>query len=485
MALTRLPKKGLADNSVDSSKIEDGTVRNLEISGTLNQDRLEASTIPNSRLSNNSITYNSTSVSLGDNITDKFIDWQSVITADGSTTTTAVAGRGYIIDTSSNAHTINLPSSASLGDTVAIKDYAESFGTNNLTIGRNSHNIQGVAEDSLLNTNRASVKLVYVDSTKGWLYTNEHNVGDLVISQFTEATGGTVTTTGDFKVHSFTSDGCFAVSQTGAGQNGGPSNVDYLVVAGGGGGSTVCGAGGGAGGYRTSFPSPGCNAGSHPISVQTYPIVVGAGGTGFVLAAPNPAIPANITQAPGSNSTFDTITSAGGGAGGNVPSIPNRAGAAGGSGGGGAGNGGSPGSAPGGAGNTPPVSPAQGNAGGAGDTGPSPQRYGGGGGGASAVGQAGPSGGDGGDGSPNSITGSAVTYAGGGGGASEGPVGRSSDGGAGGGGPSPAASGTNGVSGTANTGGGGGSHNRGTNGGQTGNGGSGGSGIVIIRYKYQ
>jgi hypothetical protein len=63
--------------------------------------------------------------------------------------------------------------SASIGDTIAIKDYAGTFATNNLTIVRNGHNIQGVANDSLISTNRASLVLVYVDSTKGWLFTEE------------------------------------------------------------------------------------------------------------------------------------------------------------------------------------------------------------------------------------------------------------------------------------------------------------------------
>ena len=81
-------------------------------------------------------------------IANKFIQWQNVVTADGSTTTTGVAGRGYFIDTTSNAHTFNLPSSASNGDTIAIKDYAGSFGTNNLTINRNGHKIQGNTNNS-------------------------------------------------------------------------------------------------------------------------------------------------------------------------------------------------------------------------------------------------------------------------------------------------------------------------------------------------
>jgi hypothetical protein len=108
-----------------------------------------------------------------------------------------------------------LPASANIGDQIAIKDYAGTFATNNLTIARNGHNIQGVANNSLISTNRASLVLVYVDATKGWLFTDEHNVADLQGPNFITATGGTVTTSGDFKIHSFTGDGCFVVSQLG------------------------------------------------------------------------------------------------------------------------------------------------------------------------------------------------------------------------------------------------------------------------------
>ena len=122
-------------------------------------------------------------------IANTLINWQSVITAAGGSST-AVAGRGYIINTTSNTHTLNLPSSPSIGDTVVVKDYAGTFGTNNLTIGRNGENIQGVANDSLISTNRASVTLVYVDGTRGWVYTNESNVADLEAVAFITATGG-------------------------------------------------------------------------------------------------------------------------------------------------------------------------------------------------------------------------------------------------------------------------------------------------------
>src|SRR6056300_1525583 len=236
-------------NRVGSKGIEDGSVATVD---------LAPGTVTNAKLTNSSFTFDGTSVSLGaSESVNVSASWQYVITADGSTGTTAVAGNGYFIDTTSAAHTLTLPASATIGDFIAIKDYAGTFGTNNLTIARNGHNIQGAANDSLISTNRASLVLVYVDSTKGWLYWEEHNVADLQAATFISATGGTVTESGDFKIHTFTGDGCFVVSSLGN-PIGGPNNVDYLVVAGGGGGggnqgspSTASG-GGGAGGFRAS-----------------------------------------------------------------------------------------------------------------------------------------------------------------------------------------------------------------------------------------
>src|SRR6056300_533720 len=309
MALTKLPKSAFGTDSIDDTKIEDGTIQNQELAGSLSEDKIATGTIANASLSNSSITINGTSISLGGSSSVGVdVNWQSVITADGSTFNTASASNGYFIDTTSAAHTINLPASASLGDQIAIKDYAGTFSSNNLTIGRNGHNIQGVANDSLISTNRASLLLVYVDSTKGWIYAEESNVADLQVNSFITATGGTITTSGNFKIHTFTGDGCFAVSTIGAGPTGGPANVDYLVVAGGasgGGGSGYYGGGGGAGGYRTTFPSPGCNAGTFPISATTYPITVGGGGSGGVGPYTNPA-PSRLATS-GNDSIFSSI----------------------------------------------------------------------------------------------------------------------------------------------------------------------------------
>jgi hypothetical protein len=268
------------------------------------------------------------------------------------------------------------------------------------------------------------------------------------------ATGGTITTDGDYKVHSFTSNGTFTPSADGY--------VEYLVIAGGGGGGSASddngysSGGGGAGGYRTGMLS---------VTAQGYSITVGAGGAGGINGSGEGS---NGTQ--GANSVFSTITSIGGGYG----ATANQNGGAGGSGGGAAvgygDNARSGGSATSG----------QGYAGGGGLAKNNGGRRdpSGGGGGAGQVGYtgSGSTGGNGGNGLASSITGSSVTRAGGG-------AGDAQTGGSGGGG-----SGRN--NGTANTGSGGGGSSNGTNHGGAdghnyGDGGSGGSGIVIIRYKFQ
>jgi hypothetical protein len=250
---------------------------------------------------------------------------------------------------------------------------------------------------------------------------------------FIQATGGTITTSGNFKIHTFTGSGTFVVSQLGNVNN----TIQYLVIAGGGGGAATIDGGGGAGGYRTSVPgqtSGGNSAAESAINaaVQSYTVTIGAG-----------------SSTSGSNSVFGSITSVGGGSGGRSGGVT---GGSGGSGGGGRGDNGGPGGA--GAGTA-----GQGFSGGAGqNTGAKVQAWkSGGGGGAGGAGLAGGSGGNGGAGLSNNITGTAITRANGGGGGANGGASPGSPNGAG----------------AANTGSGGGVGN------------PGGSGIVIVRYQYQ
>jgi len=113
------------------------------------------------------LTTDGTTASFGD--ISGGASWQAVITADPAN---AVAGNGYFCNTTGGAFTVTLPTAATIGDFISIIDYAGTFDTNNLTIGRNGHNIQGTAADLTVATERAGFTLVYVDSTQGWLLQN-------------------------------------------------------------------------------------------------------------------------------------------------------------------------------------------------------------------------------------------------------------------------------------------------------------------------
>jgi len=320
MAISKLGSRGIVDCSVLAADFAPGTITSAKLAGS----------IANDKLSNSAITIGGQSISLGGSDTLNLTDWQTKITSDGSTVTTMVAGRGYFVDNSSAAGIVKLPASASRGDTIIIKDYAGNFGTNNTTVQRNGHNIQGLAADSLLKTNRKSVTMVYVDSTKGWLFTDEHDVSDLQKATFTSATGGTVTTSGNDKIHTFTGDGNFVVASVGNSAGGG-DKVSYLVVAGGGGGAGADSGGGGAGGFREGKDAPVSSYTVSPLNAPagltvsaspgTYPVTIGGGGAG----GPSGKTPGNAGT--------DNTGGGGGGSGNRYPETgPNFAGGTGGSG---------------------------------------------------------------------------------------------------------------------------------------------------------
>ena len=85
-----------------------------------------------------------------------------------SSNATMVANNGYFVDTSGGAKTMTLPTSATLGDTIRINDLAGSFATNNLTVARNGHKIQGVTNNLVVSVDQSSFGLVYSNSTYGW-----------------------------------------------------------------------------------------------------------------------------------------------------------------------------------------------------------------------------------------------------------------------------------------------------------------------------
>lgn len=258
--------------------------------------------------------------------------------------------------------------------------------------------------------------------------------GFIQFGSFIQATGGTVTTVGNFRYHTFTSSGTFTVLSVPPG-----ATIDYVVIAGGGGGGNDLGGGasggGGAGGVVDIYDAA--------VTVQSYPIVVGAGGAAGVN---------------GANSTAFGQTAIGGGFGGRIYIAAGNGGS-----GGGGGAGPSP-STPGGV-----PTPYQGNFGGPGLLQAFVIADGGGGGGR-------------GSGATDKNGGPAYNifgtdYAGGGGGGSYFSTGGTGGGaGAGNGGSGPNG---DGQAAAANTGSGGGG------GSNSGDGGAGGSGVVVIRYRCQ
>ena len=423
------------------------------------------------------------------------VDW---CTTAKTAPLTVASGNGYFLNTSGGAITVTLPSSPSAGDIVAFKDYGNSWDTHNVTVGRGGSKINGTCFDAILNTESQSVTLIYVDGTKGWQDIHDSTSNVTGGPSFICATGGTVATSGDFKIHTFTGDGNFVVNTAPTPAN---NNISYMVVAGGGGGGGDAGGGGGAGGFREGetpqapFTGSPLKAGSGiPVTVGSHPVVVGGGGTAGAGQGPcSPNAPQGSKGGPGVNSSILTITSAGGGGGAKeptghpVPAPNNGSGLPGGSGGGGSYTAsGRPEAGVGGTGNDPPVSPSQGNPGGGPPQvgGGAPANSSSGGGGAAAGGTptcpSGP-GGAGGAGVSSSITGSPVSYAGGGGGAGgQAPSGAKPGGAGGAGGGGAGGKCASGTAGTINTGGGGGGAFPDPQ-----SGGAGGSGIVVIRYKFQ
>ena len=293
------------------------------------------------------------------------IAWQSSIVT--AATITVVAGRGYWLDTSSNAITVTLPASASVGDQIILTDYARNWGSNAVTLNQNGLKFQGnTSPNPVYNTNGQSVDLVYSGATKGWIPNSDDDVTNETPQAF---------------------------------------NLEYLVIAGGGSGGNDRGGGGGAGGYRNSYNSESSGGGGSAESTPYTSLSGGAGTTFTVTIGGGGAQISNPTARRGNNGTDSTltngstaITSSGGGAGGSQAGSPNDP-TSGGSGGG------AGGSAPvqGGAAGTAN----QGFAGGGENT--SAPAYGaGGGGGAGAVGATGTSsaGGAGGTGVASTITGS-------------------------------------------------------------------------------
>ena len=363
--------------------------------------------------------------------------------------------------TSNTVQFSNAITSLTATSNIEVVGFVGSSGTGALTVPSGTTEQQPTGVAGMVRFNETVGKMEFYNGTT-W-----ESIGG--VNAYQSAGSGTTTTSGGYRIHTFTSSGTLTVVSGG--------EVDYLVVAGGGGGGSDAGGGGGAGGMLT---------GSVTLEAGAYNITRGGGGSG-ATGGSTPSFPSN-NASNGSDSVIinpngtDVIRARGGGLGGIGQSraAGNQTIQDGGSGGGGGGtypyvnNGGD-----GGIG-----TPGQGNDG---SRGLYNTETGGGGGGAGGpppnsvrTGTALGTGQDGGPGKQSDISGTPTYYAGGGGGGGWsssqyvdgfGGIGGGGGGGAGGGGKTE----TSGQNGTVNTGGGGG-------GGNQNNGGGGGTGIVIIRY---
>jgi len=198
MPLTKITSSGIGDDSITSDKIAAGVVSASDVAdATLTGAKLVDATITGAKIANSTITSEKLL-----NAVFKFADESSTVTSiplggtlkfNGATLSgdtleitggtswqtektsgfTAVAGEGYFCNTTSSAFTVTLPASPTLGDEVTIVDASGTADTNNITIGRNSNNIQGAAENLTVSVERAAFTLVYFNATQGWILKNK------------------------------------------------------------------------------------------------------------------------------------------------------------------------------------------------------------------------------------------------------------------------------------------------------------------------
>jgi hypothetical protein len=110
------------------------TLTNKTISGASNT----LTNIPNNSLTNSSITVNGSAVSLGGSVTIVTGPASSAV----SSNITMASNNNYFVDTA----------------------------TNNITIVRNGSNINGVADNAIIDVNQSSSLFVYTGSTVGWRF---------------------------------------------------------------------------------------------------------------------------------------------------------------------------------------------------------------------------------------------------------------------------------------------------------------------------
>jgi hypothetical protein len=150
-------------------------LENLVVSGTYSKEESDAKYLSLSTASSTYLTITSASSTYA---TTGYVD--AAIAAFSTETFlikaeayTATAGDVVFVNSASGAYTITLPSTPTLGDKVRVIDLANNAATNNITIGRNGSNIDGVASNFNIDINNAGVELIYTNATYGWRTLND------------------------------------------------------------------------------------------------------------------------------------------------------------------------------------------------------------------------------------------------------------------------------------------------------------------------
>jgi hypothetical protein len=115
-----------------ASIIRTDALQNLNTSNIISQTNATTLTLG---YSGQTIAVASGATLLGGGIT-----WTSTVVTSAMT---VAVNTGYFVNTSSNAITVTLPASASVGNTIILSDFNRTWATNNLTLNQNSLNFQG------------------------------------------------------------------------------------------------------------------------------------------------------------------------------------------------------------------------------------------------------------------------------------------------------------------------------------------------------
>jgi len=176
----------MSANSVDSDQYVDGSIDLIHMSAnSVDSDQYVDGSIDLVHMSSESVDEDNLLISNG-GTNGQYLQKQSGNTggltwADVSagltletvktSNFTAVAGKQYSINTTSQAITMTLPTaSPNAGDTIGIIDYSGTFDTNNLTIAQaNSKKIFRADENGTIDTKNWSTSIKFIDDTVGWL----------------------------------------------------------------------------------------------------------------------------------------------------------------------------------------------------------------------------------------------------------------------------------------------------------------------------